>query len=174
MIKLSEFKSQLAQLVRPNRFFIEITPPSIYDHGQDLQFFTYLAQSAKIPEKNIGEIEIKYHGMSLKIPGDYTHDDLSITFLNHYGWEPRDFFEGWIEIIQSISSDNSRADSISVLDDAHLIVKQVGDIEEDILASYKFYNIFPKSISEIELNMETYDSVETFTVTFSYSHWVQE
>jgi hypothetical protein len=41
------------------------------------------------------------------------------------------------------------------------------------LTTYRFYNIFPKIVSEIELNMDTPDTAATFQVTFGYSHWVQ-
>lgn len=173
MIKLTEFKNQLIQMVRPNRFLVKINPPSIYDHGQDLNLLVYLAQSAKIPEKNLGEIEIKYHGMSLKLPGDFSHDDLSISFFNHYGWEPRDFFEDWVEVIQEVSGDNVRSDAVSVIDDSTITIDQLGDSEDDVLASYTFYDVFPKSVQAIDLNMETTDSVQTFTVDFAYSHWIQ-
>jgi len=173
MIKISEFKAKLSQLVRPNRFLVTLSPPAIFEHGQDLELLTFLTQGAKIPEKNIGEIEIKYHGMSLKLPGDQTHEDLTLTFYNHYGWEARDMFEDWIEVLQTTGNNNERTDAINAIDDSSIMIQQIGDVEEDILAEYTFYNVFPKSVSEIELSMDNYDSVETFTVSFAYSHWIQ-
>ena len=174
MIELAKFKDALYQLVRPNRFFVYVTPPSIYDHGmENPELLVYLAQGASIPAKTIGQIELKHHGMSLFLPGDASHEDLSLTFFNHYGWEPRDFFEGWIEIMQAVQSDNSRTDGIDMIIDSGLEVHQIGDTEDDILAIYKFYDVFPKNVSSIELSMESNDAVETFTVDFAYSHWAQ-
>ncbi|NCP97770.1 hypothetical protein GW796_05955 [archaeon] len=172
MIKLTEFKNKLYQIVKPNRFIVAVYPPSSVDVPNDIEFLSYMAQAAKIPEKSLGEIEIKYHGMSLKLPGDYTHEDLSITFLNHYGWEPRLFFENWIEQIQLVNSENTRLDGIDVIDDATITIYQVGD-NEMALAFYTFFNIFPKNISAIELDMNSSDQVEIFTVDFAYSHWKQ-
>ena len=174
MIKLSEFKAKLVQMVRPNRFLVRVSPPSVYKHGQNLELLVYLAQSAKIPEKNIGEVEMKYHGMSLKLPGDSTHDDLSISFFNHYGWEPRNFFEDWVELMQQLADDNHRTDAIAMIDDSTITVDQLGSSEGEVLASYTFYDVFPKSVQAIDLNMETTDQVQTFTVDFSYSHWIKD
>ena len=36
---------------------------------------------------------------------------------------------------------------------------------------YEFFNMFPKNIDTIELNYETADALEEFTVDFTYSHW---
>ena len=171
MIKIQEFKSKLIQAVRPNRFLVKVSPPNIFKHGKDLELLTYMAQTAKIPEKNIGVIEIKYNGMTLNLPGDSAHEDLSISFFNHYGWEPRDFFENWVELIQAVQTDNSRTDSILLINDANIYIDQIGDTEDNILASYTFYDIFPKSVQAMDLSMESTDQVQTFTVDFAYSYW---
>jgi hypothetical protein len=173
MIKLSEFKSNLIQFVRPNRFFVEITPPKALSGQYDPTTLIFLAQSAKIPDRTAGEVEVKYHGMSLKLPGDYSHEDLSINFLNYYDWTPRDFLEDWMNLIQNIDGNNERTDSSELLV-AQIKVKQLGLREDVILAAYDFFNVFPKTLQSIELNMETTDSVETFTADFSYSHWLQD
>jgi hypothetical protein len=36
---------------------------------------------------------------------------------------------------------------------------------------YTFQNIFPVSIGNIELNWETTDAIEEFTVEFAYDYW---
>lgn len=177
MIKLTDFKNALAQLARPNRFLVDINPPSIYDHGKDLRQLKFCVQTAQIPAKNVGTATMKFHGMELHLPGDYSHDDLTITFLNHWDWTGRDFFENWSRLLQdtnSYRSDdegyNTRTDAIQMINDASIIVTQIGESEDQILARYQFWNVFPKIVSEIELSMETIDTVETFQVTFAYSH----
>lgn len=172
MIKIEQFKNKLYQVVRPNRFIVAVYPPSSVDLPNEIEFLSYMAQGAKIPEKSLGEIDVKFHGMTLKLPGDYTHEDLTITFLNHYGWEPRSFFENWIEQIQLVNDDNTRIDAVDVINDASITIYQVGD-NEMALGFYTFFNIYPKNISAIELSMEAVDQAETFTVDFAYSHWKQ-
>jgi hypothetical protein len=36
---------------------------------------------------------------------------------------------------------------------------------------YTFVNIFPINISSIDLNWETTDAIEEFTVEFAYDYW---
>jgi len=177
MIRLEEFKNALQQLARPNRFLVDINPPTIYGFTQDLQQLKYCVQTAQIPAKTLGAPTMKFHGMELQLPGDYSHDDLTITFLNHWDWSGREFFENWSKLLQDVSSYrgqtegfNTREDAIDMIKDSSIIVTQIGESEDQVLARYQFWDVFPKNISEIELNMEQIDTVETFQVTFAYSH----
>ena len=49
-------------------------------------------------------------------------------------------------------------------------VEQLGK-DDAVLMRYEFFNMFPKNIDAIELNYETADALEEFTVDFTYSHW---
>lgn len=172
-LKLREFRANVADLARPNRFEVEIYPPSIYSNIQynEGKIISWLAQKATIPERRQGEITIKYHGMELKLPGDYEKENLTISFLNSYGWEGRSFFEKWMEDhIQTTNIDNSRRDAHSIIIDSKIIIKQLGRTNKAI-SSYVFYNVFPITISSIDLSMDSNDSIETFDVTFAYSYW---
>ena len=41
----------------------------------------------------------------------------------------------------------------------------------DTLKEYKFYDIFPTNISQIDLSFDTSDTIEEFTVEFQVQHW---
>lgn len=173
MIKITEFKNHLQDIVKPNRFLVSIQTPKAYPHNVNLSDMRYFVQAAQIPARNSGELVIKYHGMELRLPGDATNDELTLTFLNNPDWIPRDFFEQWMNIIQNIPIDgkNIRIDARDALEGAFLIVEQIGASEDRVLARYKFFNVFPKSVAASELNMDSGDQAQTFTVSFSYSHW---
>jgi len=173
-LSLSEFRKNVSDLARPNRFEVQITPPSAFDSYTDGQFkmLSWLAESAQIPSRTQGEIPIKFHGMELKLPGDYAKENLTIGFINSYGWEGRSFFDSWMEYIQYINDDNSRNSAYDMIVDSQIVINQLGRTMNDILASYIYYNVFPTSLSAIDLNMSENDSIEKFTVTFSYSHVV--
>lgn len=175
-LSLSQFRQQVSDFARPNRFEAEFNPPSMYK-VLNSEFVTthWMIQSATLPSRNQGEIEIKYHGMGLKLPGDYSRENLTITFNNSYDFNCRKFFERWLEdYTQTVSVDNMRQDAVALIDDSTITVHQLGRTQDDVLASYKFHNVFPTNISEIELNMGNSDQVETFSVTFAYSHWTNE
>jgi hypothetical protein len=173
-IRISDFKRQIQNIARPNRFMVEFhLSPELSAASPDLlRGVQFHVQSAKIPERNVGEIPIPFHGMSLKLPGDYQHDDLTITFLNQLDWKVRNFFESWNEQLHSVKDSlNTSAYGINVLQGSFIIVHQLGNFEEQVTARYKYMNVFPKNVGEIALSMDTNDSPETYDVIWSYTHF---
>ena len=173
MIKLSDFRKEVSDFARPNRFKVLITPPSDYEfNDNEFKLLSWIAETAQIPSRAMGEVSIKYHGMELKLPGDYTKENITIGFLNSYGWEGRNFFEMWMEFNQQVSEQNIRQSANTMLNGSKIVINQLGRIG-NIIASYELYNVFPINLSSIDLSSSEYDSIEKFTVEFSYSHWVQ-
>jgi hypothetical protein len=174
-LNLKDFRTRISDLARPNRFEVQIKPPSIYTeyYEEEFSMISWMVETAQIPQRGVGEIGIKFHGMEYKIPGDYTRENLTIGFINSYGWEGRNFFERWMELyMQCVNYSNEKTDAFDALDDSFIDVIQLGrTIEDDELASYRFYNVFPTNISAIDLNMGSNDEVQKFTVTFAYSHF---
>lgn len=174
-ILLTDFVASLSQtnLVRPNRFLVYIEPPkSMSDFGLSSNDIKFYVQSATIPDRSFTEVEIKYFGMTYKIPGNETNTDLTITLINDNEWDIRNFFERWLNLISD--RDNSKKEyTKDLFKNASVTVHQLGYTGE-VLSKYKFFHVFPKSVSEIELNMETNDSHETMQVVFCYSYWLQE
>lgn len=196
MITLDEFKNNVIQLAKPNRFTAEIVyDETVYDNpdvdpfsdiidGGTTAFLDelrYLVQDASIPNRTQTNITVKYHGMKLELPGDFDHTDLTIKFINKANWLAREFFFTWMEMIQSTSTwtffskgVNKRLDSTLLFKIfPKIIVRQIGNTDDEILASYVFYNAYPKELSEIKLSMAD-DNIETFDVTFAYSYYERD
>jgi hypothetical protein len=53
---------------------------------------------------------------------------------------------------------------------ADLIVEQI-DRDETVLKTYNFRGCFPTNVSAIDLNYETVDQIEEFTVEFQVQYW---
>lgn len=176
MITLQDFKQNLRQLARPNRFLVLYNPPSIYNQNlgnpytSNYDDLTMHSKVAQIPGRIIGEYAMKYAGMNLKLPGDTEFQDLTISVLNTADWKIKAFFENWQNLFLNVKN-NDRKLAIDAISDAQIQVQQIGLSEDDILRTYTFYNVYPKDVSSIELSMDTTDSVEEFTVTFGYSYW---
>lgn len=171
-LSLKDFRTGISDFARPNRFEINIIPPSTLDYVyKQFNKLNWLAETAQIPSRTQGELKMKFHGMSYTIPGDFEKENLTIGFINSYGFEGRFFFDQWMENIQATNTDNSRKSSYDLLNNSALEVIQLGRTENDILAVYKFYDVFPTNISTIDLSMTEYDTIEKFTVGFSYSYF---
>lgn len=170
-VDLEAFKTNLGNVVRPNRFQVEIVPPDALDLSQFIKTDKLMVhvQTATIPDRSFNEIPIKYYGMELKIPAGEVLQDLVITFINDEDWELRSLFEYWAQTI------NDRSNSVKgymreVFGGAYITVTQL-DFSGEEIASYRYKHIFPKIVDQIELNMETTDTIETFNVTFAYAYW---
>ena len=115
MITLDEFKNNVIQIAKPNRFTAEIIfDGSVFTEdpfkntipngmSSFLNELRYLVQDASIPNRSQTNISVKYYGMKLELPGDYDHTDLTLKFINRSDWKPREFFYTWMEMIQSTS-----------------------------------------------------------------------
>lgn len=168
-VLLSDFKDQVKSVVRPNRFEVIISPPSIVLGSIDATKMRFHAQSASLPDRTFNEISIKYYGMDFKLPAGETTQDLVVSFINDAEWDLRNFFESWANAISN-RKDATKAYMDDLYTGTTLQVNQLG-FDGSYIAGYSFFHFFPKIVDQIELNMETTDSVETFQVTFSYSYW---
>lgn len=163
---LQLFRTNLGVVVRPNRFRVELYPPnSLSINNSQLSF---AVKSATIPQKTIGEAEMKWFGYNYKLPGDSSVEDLNITFINEQTWNFRSFFEDWQNYLKSLK-DGVKADPKDALNSS-IKVYQLG-LKNQVLAIYEFSEVWVKTVGEIELDMETRDTIETFVVTFTYSRW---
>ena len=171
-ITIDEFKAQLGKVnaARPNRFLCNTLCPLIMSAGDmyegDMQFYV---QSCTIPDRTFGEVELKYYGMTLKVPGNESLSDLTINVISDEKQNVRAYFETWANLVND-RYNNKKTDIQDLFNGASIAVSQLGG-KGNILSTYMFFNIFPKVVGEIELNFDTNDNIETFQVTFAYSHW---
>ena len=171
-IELNEFVSNLINIVRPNRFECVIEPPvglinSTMD-SSDLRFFIH---GGVIPERTFGDVSLRYLGMTLKIPGNEEIQDLNLTVIMDNDWNVRDFFESWANKIADREY-NIRGKMKTLFTESYIDVRPLG-LQGEALAVYRFFNVFPKMVGEVELNMDTPDTIATFQVTMAYSYWKQ-
>jgi hypothetical protein len=129
---------------------------------------TYLIKAANLPAANVGFVEVPFRGRKLKVSGDRTFDDWSVTVTNDVTFGLRKGFEKWSELIQNMNY----VLGANTLNDyfATAIVRQL-DRDGNQLRAYKFEGIWPTSVDEIGLNMDTNDTVEEFGVTFKVQYW---
>ena len=136
--------------------------------------FTFACKAAAIPAMAVGVVEVPYFGRVVKVPGNKTFDNWSVTIINDEGFAIRNGFEKWVASmgthIGNVQSSASSALESGLYGSAE--VTHFGKTgATDILAVYNFVNIFPVSVSEIALGWDANDAVEEFTVEFAYDYW---
>ena len=161
MATIDEFKSQLiAGGVRGNRFSVFI--PRM---GERIEF---MCKSAAIPGSALPPIEVPFRGHKLKVAGDRTFEDWTVSIINDVNFTTRTAVEQWMESIQELDSGVGATDLDYLVSRA--TVSQLNR-DDSILATYELYNMYPSTLNQIDLSFDTADEIQTFDVTFSYSHW---
>ena len=136
--------------------------------------FTFACKAAAIPAMAITAVEVPYFGRVVKVPGNKTFDNWSVTIINDEGFAIRNGFEKWVASmgthIGNIQSTASSALESGLYGNAEVVhYGKSGTASK--LATYNFVNIFPVSVSEIALGWDANDAVEEFTVEFAYDYW---
>ncbi len=135
----------------------------------------FLVKAAQLPGQVLGVIEIPYRGRRIKVPGDRTFPDWTITVINDSKFELRDAFERWLNNIQGMESNTATGNfNISEIFGGPLFqdwtVNQL-DRSGAPIKAYKMIGCFPVDISPIDLSYEATDQIEEFTVTLAYSYF---
>ena len=167
---ISGFKSKLAGGgTRPNLFEVEIAFPETIAIENDVKDKSrFLVKAAALPASNITPIDVNFRGRILKIAGDRTFDTWTITVLNDVDFSIRSAFEKWMNFINKMSDATGAQDPAEYQPDAY--VHQL-DRDGSTLRTYKFHDVFPTNISQIDLSYETVDAIEEFTVEMQVQWW---
>ena len=196
---LEDFKSRLiGGAARPNLFEVELAFPTFATEGSTgdqtdqtrtvSELSRFMIKTANLPASNVGVIEVPFRGRSLKIAGDRTFDVWTVTIINDVDFSIRTAFEKWMNAINKHDDNSGLINPAQYQRDA--IVKQFGrssvasansnvispTITQSgdaipVLKAYKFYGIFPTSISAIDLSYDSTDSIEEFTVDLQVQWW---
>ncbi len=167
---ITGFKSKLSGGgTRPNLFEVEIAFPNETAIDNDTKEKTrFLIKAAALPASNITPIDVNFRGRILKIAGDRTFDTWTVTVLNDVDFSIRSAFEKWMNFINKMEDNTGEQDPAIYQPDAY--VHQL-DRDGSTLRTYKFHDVFPTQVSQIDLSYETTDAIEEFTVEFQVQWW---
>jgi hypothetical protein len=168
--KITDFKSKLTGGgARPNLFEVELAFPEEIEIANDVKDKSrFLVKAAALPASNITPIDINFRGRILKIAGDRTFDTWTVTVINDTDFAIRSAFEKWMNQINKLSDATGAQDPADYQEDA--FVHQL-DRDGSTLRTYKFFDVFPTNISQVDLSYETIDTLEEFTVELQVLYW---
>ena len=179
---ISTFKSKLiGGGARPNLFEVNLddVPGTVQETWKD---FKFLCKAANLPAQNIASIDVPFRGRQFKVAGDRTIDNWTVTIINDEDFKYRAAFEAWSQRILSNESNMGVTNPDAYMRDAMVlqlgrsdkIGKEqdrnafVGDSSKvPVLYSYQFTNIWPVTVGDIALSMETGDTIEEYDVEFA-------
>jgi hypothetical protein len=181
---ISGFKSSLrGGGARPNLFEVDI-PRLPANISWDADTFKFLCDATSMPGSNIDPINIPFRGRILKVAGDRTIDNWSITVINDEDFKLRTAFEQWSNLMNKLENATGATSPNAYMVDA--FVHQLGRGSDRFsttannaanntpltpLRTYKFYDIWPSAVTPIELSYGTNNEIERFNVDFQVTWW---
>lgn len=160
MVDITSVKGSFENLLRPNRFKVVG-----FGLDQDLEFF---AQSSSLPASNIGTVEVPFQGRTIKIPGDRTFDEWTITVREDNSASLRKNLEAWMAEANEIITNVGVNDVESIKRDGQIILLDRGGSEA---LEYNLIGAWPSNIGDLDLSWDENDSIATYDITIQYDYF---
>ena len=181
---IDKFKSRISGgIARPNLFEVVLATPdgvvdtNVNDFGIKSRF---LVKAAALPASNIAPISVPFRGRKLKIAGDRTFDEWTVTVINDTDFAIRSSMERWMNSIAKVSDNSGLTNPEDYIKDLKIYQlgraevaqnTQASETDMPILRTYKFHGCFPTNVSQLDLSYDQADALEEFTVTFQVQWW---
>ena len=172
---ISDLKTALNTGARSNLFRVSLTgffsADTTITADED---FIYLCKAAQLPGSTLGIIEVPFSaGRRYKAAGDRTFADWTTTVINDSNHKIRQA----LEVLQQQygttdynSTTSKTRTGGSATDFSTIKVEQLNQAGT-VVSSYTLFNCWPSDISTIDLSYDSTDTLEEFTVTWSYDYF---
>jgi len=170
MANIDNFKNDALNLggARANLFQITVAPPGGINTGLDTRLLEFTCKGGSLPGSVVAQIDVPYRGRQMKVAGDRTFENYTITAFNEDQGGVRDAFERWLQGI------NEHANNVGVKNpsdyQADVTIRQL-DRNNQVTKTYVLTGAFPVNLGAIELSYDANDAIEEFTVEFAYQYW---
>ena len=180
---ISDFKTTLSGGgARPNLFEVGITLPtaaSTSTGGQLPNTFIMLCKASNLPGSSVASIDVPFRGRIFKVSGDRTFDPWSITVINDNDFGIRKIMEDWMQHIAQYKDasgvttpgDYMGSATVQQLSRSSSTMSATSGSGIVVAREYTFQDIFPTSVSAIDLSADSSNAIEEFTVEFQVNYW---
>ena len=134
---------------------------------------SFMIKGGQLPGRTIASIDVPFRGRQLKVSGDTTFEEWSITIINDNNFAIRNSFERWQEAINGnvtnvsgLGADAAAFNSYT----ADLEIEQLGR-DGQVIKRYVMKGAWPTSVDGIDVSYDSADTIEEFGVTFAYQWW---
>jgi len=169
VFNINEMKSQLVGGgAKPTLFQVVITNP--INSNADFKV-PFMVHATTLPPSQLGFFEVPYMGRKIQLAGDRTFSEWSVSVFNDEDFSIRNSIENWMNTINSHTGNlRLTATSSPAEYKSQATVTQYSKTGVPI-REYKFEGLFPTLLSDIQMDWNSTDSIETYTVTWKYDLW---
>lgn len=169
MASITDFKAKLSGGgARPNQFKVTMPFPGYAQVGGEIEDLAFLCRSTSLPGMTVPSFNVPFRGRAIKIAGDRTIEDWSVTCYNDTDFKLRNAFERWSNGINNLTDNEGLTNPADYQVDA--FVDQL-DRNGATIKSYTLRGVFPTIIAPIELTYDEATAIEEFAVTFAYQYF---
>jgi hypothetical protein len=160
-MNINDFSTQIASQDYARQNLFEVTIDGITD-------LRLVCKAASLPSAQIGLIEVPYQNRKIKVPGDRTFIDWSITVINDESYAQRQALLTWQSELAGFAEFSGSG--MTPLDHHKTLLVNPIDRSgtENFGASVELYG-WPSEIGAIDLSWESTDAIQEYTVNFSIS-----
>jgi hypothetical protein len=179
---VGQFRAQMVgDGARPNLFEVIMPFPQIArvqgspGAGAADQKFTFMCRTSQLPGSTLGAVPVNYFGREIKLAGNRTFPEWTVTILNDEDFLVRNTFEKWMNSINSHRGNFRAAGALSPSSyTADPIINHYGkEIPGPIIKQVKLIGCFPIDVSPIDLDWGQNDTIEEFSVTLAFQ-WTED
>jgi hypothetical protein len=152
---------------------IDMAGKHVVGTASTMKFF---CKGIQIPSNTIGVTTVMYKGRAVKLPGNRTYEDLTTTILNDEGYALRNQIENWMSLMNTHWGNVRDASHMNKLGtDGYTsslqlkTFKKSGEVDGNM---WQFYNCWPTSLDQIDVNWEPNDAIMEYTVNWAYDYWL--
>ncbi len=170
MSNVSEFKAAIKSgIIRGHKFRVIVSFPSFAGTVLESYQASLLARSTATPSSIVGEVELKWGGRTLPIPGDREYPEWTCTFIGVQDMKVFTAFQKWSNGVNA-HNDNT-AVSADIDDLMSDITLQLLDTNDNIIMQWVLNDSWPREIGQLEMDMEAENSPVNFETTFRYVNY---
>ena len=165
---ISAFQSQIGLGLRNNQFEVTISYPGGVVSNIPTQDQMLLIKAAQIPASTVPPIDVPFRGRQLKVMGDRTFAEWTVTIYNDVAFSHRNALEQWMNSMNSHQGNIGNTDFNALVGSA--VVNQLNR-DGGLVQVYEIAGIWPSEVGQIELSSDTVDTLEEYPVTFQIERW---
>ena len=166
---INAFKANIAGGgARANQFQVMLDNPAGITAGLNGARDAFMVKASSLPGQTITEVPVPFRGRTLYLAGDREFETWTTTIINETDFGLRNSMERWMTGINDLETSTGVTNPSDYY--ANLRVEQL-DRDNNILKFYTLQNCWPTVVAPIELSYDTVSEVETFDVTWRYTHF---
>lgn len=173
MANISDFKSQMiGGGARPNQFRVDLTFPSFVSSGLGSLIGLnnqFLCKAASLPASTVENVQVFYRGRPVNFAGERSFQPWTVTVYNDTTFSIRNALEAWSNGVANFTGTNGLTSPRDYQTD--LRVYQLDRNNEAPIKQYTFINAYPTLVSQIALDYDANNVIETFDVEFQYDYF---